>query len=52
MRRDDPAEKLPKSLEIMGGEVRLDRVKRVVTIGVHVSLLHLTGRASTDGMGF
>lgn len=52
MRRDDPAEKLPKSLEIMGGEVRLDRVKRVVTIGVHVSLLHLAGRTSTDGMGF
>lgn len=33
----DPASKLPKSLEVMEEPQRLARVKRVVTIGVHVS---------------
>ncbi|SGY16760.1 BQ5605_C012g06979 [Microbotryum silenes-dioicae] len=33
--RDDPAAKFPKSLEIMEEPSRLDRVRRVVTIGVH-----------------
>ncbi|SCV67760.1 BQ2448_5371 [Microbotryum intermedium] len=33
--RDEPAAKLPKSLEIMGEPSHLGRVKRVVTIGVH-----------------
>mgnify|MGYP001561949058 CR=1 FL=1 len=35
--RVDPAERLPKSFETMGELPRLERVKRVVTIGVHVS---------------
>ncbi|GAA5903119.1 hypothetical protein JCM5296_003347 [Sporobolomyces johnsonii] len=33
--KDDPAERLPKSLDVVGEGSRLDRVKRVVTIGVH-----------------
>ncbi|KAK4701744.1 hypothetical protein P7C70_g4482, partial [Phenoliferia sp. Uapishka_3] len=33
--RDDPAERLPKSLEVMGEPVRIGAVRRVVTIGVH-----------------
>ncbi|GAA5975678.1 hypothetical protein JCM5350_002689 [Sporobolomyces pararoseus] len=33
--KDDPAEKLPKALEIMGEPSRLTNVKRVVCIGVH-----------------
>ncbi|GAA5909464.1 uncharacterized protein JCM6883_003953 [Sporobolomyces salmoneus] len=33
--KDDPAEKLPKALEIMGEPSRLANVKRVVCIGVH-----------------
>lgn len=33
--KDDPAEKLPKALEIMGEPSRLSNVKRVVCIGVH-----------------
>ncbi|GAA5906702.1 hypothetical protein JCM8208_006359 [Rhodotorula glutinis] len=32
---DDPAEQLPKALEAVGEPARLDKVKRVVTIGVH-----------------
>ncbi|GAA5919024.1 hypothetical protein JCM1841_002700 [Sporobolomyces salmonicolor] len=33
--KDDPAERLPKSLEVVGEGSMLDRVKRIVTIGVH-----------------
>ncbi|GAA5876403.1 hypothetical protein JCM16303_003519 [Sporobolomyces ruberrimus] len=33
--KDDPAEKLPKALEIMSEPSRLSNVKRVVCIGVH-----------------
>ncbi|GAA5962794.1 hypothetical protein JCM3765_001521 [Sporobolomyces pararoseus] len=33
--KDDPAEKLPKALEIMGEPSRLTNVKRVVCMGVH-----------------
>lgn len=33
--RDDPAERLPKSLDVVGEGPRLSKVKRVVTIGVH-----------------
>jgi len=33
--KDDPAEKLPKSLEVVGEQSRLANVKRVVCIGVH-----------------
>ncbi|GAA6050901.1 hypothetical protein JCM3770_002522 [Rhodotorula araucariae] len=33
--KDDPAERLPKALEAVGEPPRLEKVKRVVTIGVH-----------------
>lgn len=33
--KNDPAERLPKALEVMGEAPRLDKVKRVVTIGIH-----------------
>ncbi|BGP46860.1 hypothetical protein JCM10450v2_002711 [Rhodotorula kratochvilovae] len=33
--KDDPAERLPKSLEAVSEPPRLEKVKRVVTIGVH-----------------
>ncbi|KAJ8296096.1 hypothetical protein OF846_001412 [Rhodotorula toruloides] len=33
--RDDPAERLPKSLDVISEGPRLGKVKRVVTIGVH-----------------
>uniref|UniRef100_A0A0K3CFB2 FGENESH: predicted gene_8.110 protein n=1 Tax=Rhodotorula toruloides TaxID=5286 RepID=A0A0K3CFB2_RHOTO len=33
--RDDPAERLPKSLDVMSEGPMLSKVKRVVTIGVH-----------------
>ncbi|BGP23549.1 hypothetical protein Rt10032_c02g0714 [Rhodotorula toruloides] len=33
--RGDPAERLPKSLDVMSEGPRLSKVKRVVTIGVH-----------------
>lgn len=40
MRKFDPAERLPKSFEKMGEVAgRLDKIQRVVTIGVHVSLM-------------
>ncbi|GAA5935304.1 uncharacterized protein JCM15063_000995 [Sporobolomyces koalae] len=34
-KKDDPAEKLPKALEVMNEPSRLSSVKRVVCIGVH-----------------
>lgn len=33
--KNDPAERLPKALEVMGEAPRLEKVKRVVTIGIH-----------------
>ncbi|GAA6002426.1 uncharacterized protein JCM10292_006652 [Rhodotorula paludigena] len=33
--KDDPAERLPKMLEVMGEEPRLRKVKRVTVLGVH-----------------
>lgn len=38
VKRFDPAERLPKSFGTMGELPRLERMKRVVTIGVHVSV--------------
>lgn len=39
-------EKLPKSLGVMGEELRVGKIKRVVTIGVHVSGRNLVRRES------
>lgn len=39
--KEDPAEKLPKSLMVMGGQVKVELPRRVVTIGVHVSFRFL-----------
>ncbi|GJN87541.1 hypothetical protein Rhopal_000495-T1 [Rhodotorula paludigena] len=33
--KDDPAERLPKMLEVMGEEPRLQKIKRVTVLGVH-----------------
>lgn len=33
--KNDPAERLPKAFEVMGEAPRLEKVKRVVTIGIH-----------------
>lgn len=47
---EDPAAKLPKSLEVMEEPQRLSKVKRVVTIGVHVSSASSTPTAGADSL--
>lgn len=48
--RDDPAERLPKSLDVISEGPRLGKVKRVVTIGVHgwFTSNNMCARSHTD----